>query len=202
MWAKYEKALKKIEYDIDANLDISIVLRRLRMHGFVLDFLLSKNLIKGFIELTENKPIRYITMVKPENRWDQLEALSKYEKLRFHFFKKAMHLRKSETNIQKAVRKKIENVLIDNEIGLVDEISMTDMSHVEHQLVPMTDTSQQRPDLSSKESAFMTDQPVSQDKEPNNGNQIHNEKTFENEAVFQFQYRKKGVDMDFHQQFI
>ena len=74
--------------------------------------------------------------------------------------------------IEKAVRKKIENALIDNEIGLEDEISMTDISHVEHQLVPMTDTSQQR---SSKESVFMTDQPVSQ----NNGNQIHNEKTFE-----------------------
>ena len=60
------------------------------MHGFALDFLLSKKIVKGFIGLAENKPIRYIKRVKPESRWDQLEALGKMEKLRFHFYKKAV----------------------------------------------------------------------------------------------------------------
>ena len=65
-WAKYKKALKKVEFDIDANLDITVVLRRLRMHGFALDLLLNKKVIRAFTKLSENKPVRYINEVKPE----------------------------------------------------------------------------------------------------------------------------------------
>ena len=80
-WVKYKEALKKVEFDIDMNLDITVVLRRLRMHGLVLNFLLTEKQIKGFIDLTENKPIQYIDITKPQTRWDQLEAMGKWEKL-------------------------------------------------------------------------------------------------------------------------
>jgi hypothetical protein len=59
-----------VEFDIDMNLDITVVLRRLRMHGLVLNFLLTEKQIKGFIDLTENKPIQYIDITKPQTRWD------------------------------------------------------------------------------------------------------------------------------------
>ena len=88
---------------MDANLDITVILRRLRMHGFALDFLMNKKLIRAFTELTENKPIRYIKIIKPENRWDQLEAMGKMEKLRFYFYKKSLAITMKEEV------KKIEN---------------------------------------------------------------------------------------------
>ena len=52
---------KKIEADFDANLDITILLRRMRMHGFCLDYLLDPNILRTFTDLCHEKPLRYIS---------------------------------------------------------------------------------------------------------------------------------------------
>jgi len=68
-WRNYESALKKVKYDLDGSLDMTLLLRRLRMHGLGLNFLMSKTYQGSLAEISEYKPIRYLTDEKPTDRW-------------------------------------------------------------------------------------------------------------------------------------
>ena len=45
---KHEAALKKVKHDLEDNLNIMTILRRLRMHGYVIDFLAKRKVVKAF----------------------------------------------------------------------------------------------------------------------------------------------------------
>jgi len=60
------------------------------MHGYVLEFLTKKRVIKSFTELASKRPIRYIQLDKDRFQWDQLDHLSTFDKMRFYFYKKAL----------------------------------------------------------------------------------------------------------------
>ena len=67
---KYEAALKKVKYDLEDNLNIMTILRRLRMHGYAIDFLTKRKVSKAFTELAAKKPIRYIKLDSKRFQWD------------------------------------------------------------------------------------------------------------------------------------
>jgi len=60
------------------------------MHGYVIDFLVSKKVIKSFTNLASSRPIRYIKCDKHRFQWDKLDALSTFDKMRFYFYKRAL----------------------------------------------------------------------------------------------------------------
>jgi hypothetical protein len=86
----FEAALKKVEYDLQNNLNIMTLLRKQRMYGYVIDFLTKKKVVRSFTELASSRPIRYIKLDKNRFQWDRLDALSTMDKLRLHFHKKAL----------------------------------------------------------------------------------------------------------------
>lgn len=86
-WKEYKRSIKKVEYDMNVNLDITNIMRRLRFYGYAIDFLLDVNVKKSFKKLAERKPERYIDY---NDNWDKVEGLTKLEKMRFYFYKKAL----------------------------------------------------------------------------------------------------------------
>ena len=59
-WKAYQKKLRTVEQDIKGSLDISMFLRRLKLHGFALDYLLDKRVLKGLSVMCDQKPIQYV----------------------------------------------------------------------------------------------------------------------------------------------
>jgi len=68
-WDRYEQQLKRVKIDYERNLDITVILRRLRMNGFAINYLMKKKVRIGLAEMTRNKPIRYISTEKSESMW-------------------------------------------------------------------------------------------------------------------------------------
>ena len=54
-WGAYSQTLKKINYDIENNLDIVSIVRRLKFHGFAISYLIkNKNVTKTLVKLAKN----------------------------------------------------------------------------------------------------------------------------------------------------
>ena len=49
-----------VKYDYEKNLDVTMILRRMKMNGFAIHYLLSKKVRVGLAGLTKSKPVRYI----------------------------------------------------------------------------------------------------------------------------------------------
>jgi hypothetical protein len=81
----YHENLKKIDFDLKNNLDIVSVIRRLKFHGFAINFLMNKNskkLTKTLTKLTKHKPIQYVDMDMIRFLPENIDGLSLQEKLR------------------------------------------------------------------------------------------------------------------------
>lgn len=61
-WKQYEEALQKVNLDINNNFDVTKLFTRLRMHGYAVEFLLNRTILKGIVKLSESKPIRYLPL--------------------------------------------------------------------------------------------------------------------------------------------
>ena len=66
-WKQYKEALKKIDYDVNCNLNITRLLKRLRLHGLALDFALSVRQKTEIAKLIQTKPMRYICTEEPKD---------------------------------------------------------------------------------------------------------------------------------------
>jgi hypothetical protein len=69
-WHKYERQLKLVKFDYERNLDVTMILRRMKMNGFAIHYLLSNKVRVGLAGLTKTKPIRYISKEKTGTLWD------------------------------------------------------------------------------------------------------------------------------------
>jgi len=101
----YEETLAVVNKDLNRNLDMIDVIRRLKMHGFALTSQLNK-LSRKFISLrTVTQPLSQVKNFKPNSLWEKMEVLTQQDMIGLGLFKK---LQKHFDKEEKAERKRVK----------------------------------------------------------------------------------------------
>ena len=120
-FVKYKDALDTVDTDLQRNLDILTLLRRLKMHGLALSVLLDNPSRRFISNQSFTKPLDYVrenTKKVPDMLWLRFELLSRGETVMVALFRRYLELKNAEAMqergeqetcklIEKAFKKKL-----------------------------------------------------------------------------------------------
>ena len=86
-YLKYRKTLDIVQEDIDHNLDLLTVIRRLRAHGTCLNFLLDAKTLNKCVELSIMRPVNCIQEQSVKGFWHKDEAIGLKQERILGFYK-------------------------------------------------------------------------------------------------------------------
>ena len=118
---KYKETLETVELDLQRNLDILNMLRRMKMHGFALSVLLDQPSRRFISNASMDKPLEYVKEVtnnKPKMLWLQFEQMSRPEKTMIAIFTRYLaikSLEKVHTSYRNATPRGLNNSCGENQ---------------------------------------------------------------------------------------
>ena len=114
-FTKYKEALDTVDLDLQRNLDILNMLRRMKMHGLALSVLLDNPSRRFISNHSFDKPLEYVKETSknmPEMLWLRFELISRPEKIMIAIFTRYLML-KARDNLNKkdAVKDNSEEII-------------------------------------------------------------------------------------------